>query len=222
VGEAQQVVWPDELRAALKRDLPPFDWDEQVAPICAELVPIIEPHYHAICRVFWDHYIAHPATAHIRSYYTPTQLEAQVVASVAYMRAKFEHPLGREWKAMACAHARDSDQAGISLAPVLASLAAAHQATLLVVAKSCGQDSIRMARYADAMQRVSLVEAHLLSSYISHLVSTRAQKARQESSEKFRESIAASIEGTAQLGNKIRGQAARTADSAHGMIDKTA
>jgi methyl-accepting chemotaxis protein len=222
VSEAQQVVWPDELRAALKRDLPPFDWDEQVAPLCAELVPIVEPHYHAICRVFWDHYIAHPATAHVRSYYTPKQIESQVAASADYMRAKFEHPLGREWKAMACAHARDSDQAGISLAPLLSSLAAAHQATLLVVGEACGQDCVRMARYADAMQRVSLVEAHLLTSYVSHLVGTRAQKARQESSEKFRESIAASIEGTAQLGNKIRGQAARTSDSARGMIDKTA
>jgi len=39
-------------------------------------VPIVEPHYHAICRVFWDRYIAHPATAHIRSYYTPKRIES--------------------------------------------------------------------------------------------------------------------------------------------------
>ena len=221
MGETPPVVWPDELREALKRDLPPFDWDGQVAPLCAEIVPIIEPHYHSICRVFWDHYVEHPATAHVRSYYTPEKFAAQITGSVAYMRAKFEHPLGREWKAMACAHARDADQAGVPLAPLLSSLAAAHQATLLVVGESC-RDGVQMARYADVMQRVSLVEAHLLTSYISHLVSTRSQKARQESSEKFRESIATSIEGTAQLGNKIRGQAARTSDSAQGMLDKTA
>jgi len=222
VSDTQAIVWPDELRAALKRDLPPFDWDGQVEPLCAEIVPIVEPHYHDICRVFWDHYIAHPATAHVRSYYTPQQLETQIAASVDYMRAKFEHPTGREWKAMACEHARDTDQAGIPLAPLLSSLSASHQATLVIVGEACGQDCARLARYADAMQRVSLVEAHLLTSYIGHLVSKRAQKARQESSEKFRESIAQSIEGTAQLGNKIRGQAARVSASAKGMLDKTA
>ena len=222
MSDTQAIVWPDELRAALKRDLPPFDWDGQVEPLCAEIVPIVEPHYHDICRVFWDHYIAHPATAHVRSYYTPQQLETQIAASVDYMRAKFEHPTGREWKAMACEHARDTDQAGIPLAPLLSSLSASHQATLVIVGEACGQDCARLARYADAMQRVSLVEAHLLTSYIGHLVSKRAQKARQESSEKFRESIAQSIEGTAQLGNKIRGQAARVSASAKGMLDKTA
>ncbi len=222
MSETQPIVWPEDLRAALKRDLPSFDWDDQVAPLCAEIVPIVEPHYHDICRIFWDHYIAHPATAHVRSYYTPKQLETQIAASVEYMRAKFEHPTGREWKAMACAHARDTDQAGIPLAPLLSSLAASHHATLIVVGEACGQDCARLARYADAMQRVSLVEAHLLTSYVGHLVSDRAHKARQESSEKFRESIAQSIAGTAQLGNKIRGQAARTSNSARGMLDKTA
>jgi methyl-accepting chemotaxis protein len=222
VGETPPVVWPDELRQALKRDLPSFDWDGQVAPVCAEIVPIVEPHYESICRVFWDHYVAHPATAHLRSYYTPEKFDAQIAGSVIYMRAKFEHPLGRDWKAMACSHARDADQAGVPLAPLLSSLAAAHQATSRVVGEACAQDGARMARYADVMLRVSLVEAHLLTSYISHLVSTRAQEARLESSRKFRESIAASIEGTAQLGNKIRGQAARTSNSAQGMLDKTA
>ncbi len=222
MNESQPIVFPDDLRAALKRDLPPFDWDGQIAPVSAELLPLVEPHYEAICRLFWDRYLDHPATAHVRSYYTPKQLETQVAASVAYMRAKFEDPLGRDWKVMACAHARDSDQAGIPLAPLLSSLSAAHQATLAVVGEACADDGVRLARYADVMQRVALVEAHLLTSYVSHLVGTRAQKARQESSDKFRESIAASIEGTAQLGTKIRGQAARTSGSAQGMIDKTA
>jgi len=222
VGQTPPVVWPEDLRQALKRDLPPFDWDGQVAPVCAEIVPIVEPHYESICRVFWDHYVAHPATAHVRAYYTPEKFAAQIAGSVIYMRAKFEHPLGRDWKAMACAHARDADQAGVPLAPLLSSLAAAHQATLRVVGEACAQDGVRMARYSDVMLRVSLVEAHLLTSYISHLVSTRALEARLESSHKFRESIAASIEGTAQLGNKIRGQAARTSNSAQGMLDKTA
>ena len=83
VGETPPVVWPDELRRALKRDLPPFDWDGQVAPVCAEIVPIVEPHYRSICRVFWDHYVAHPAPAHLRSYYTPEKFEAQIAGSVA-------------------------------------------------------------------------------------------------------------------------------------------
>ena len=220
--EHPRVTLPAELDESLRRDLPGFDWDRIVTPTFAEIEPIVAPHYQDVCRVFWEHYLDHPATAHVRDFYTDEQMKQEIVTSTIYMRTKFEDPFGRAWMEMACHNARNSERAGVPLTPLLASLTAAYQHTLDILAEACGTDCRRLSRYADVLQRLSFVEAHLLTGYVSNLIHNRAQRSRQESSDKFRESIAASIEGTAQLGNKIRGQAARTSDSAQGMLDKTA
>ncbi|HEX4694548.1 methyl-accepting chemotaxis protein [Sphingomonas sp.] len=217
----RQLTWQEELEETLKRDLPAFDWDGQIIPVSAEIVPIVAPHYRRVCEIFWQHYLAHPATAHVRGYYTPEQLAQEVETSAVYMRAKFEAPLGREWMEMACTNARHSDRAGVSLAPLLASLTAAYQETLNILTAACGTDSARLARYADVLQRMSFVEAHLLTSYVSRLVEHRARESRLASADKFRESIAGSIGATAELGTRIRQQAGRTTASARGMIIKT-
>ena len=222
MAEHPRVTLPAEIEQALSRDLPAFDWDGQILPTFREFAPLVAPHYQAVCRTFWEHYLAHPSTAHVRAHYTEAQVEQEIVTSTIYMRAKFEDPLGRAWMEMACYNAKGSDRAGVSLAPLLASLTAAYQHTLNIMATSLGDDAARMARYADVLQRVSFIEAHLLTGYISQLIQHRARKARRESSDTFRESIAASIEGTAELGNKIRGQASRTSGSAKSMLDKTA
>jgi methyl-accepting chemotaxis protein len=219
--EDRRLVLPEDLRNELKRDLPPFDWDGQVQPLFAEIAPIVEPHYREVCSIFWDHYLAHPAAKHLRAYYTPEKIAAEMDMAVDYMRAKFENPVGRDWKAMACANARDSERAGVPLAPLLSSLAAAHQRTLAIVGEACDGDCTRFSRYADAIQRIALVEAHLLTTYVSQLVDQRARKSRQARSEKFRESIAGSIGAAAELGTRIRAQASRTSASAKNMIGKT-
>ncbi|MEO5494243.1 MAG: methyl-accepting chemotaxis protein [Sphingomonas sp.] len=221
MSEQRPITWPQELEEALRRDLPAFDWDGQIRPLTAEITPIVAPHYRRVCEIFWQHYLAHPATAHVRAYYTPEQLAQEIETSTAYMRAKFENPLGRAWMEMACANARQSDRAGVSLAPLLASLTAAYQETLIILADACGADTARLARYADVLQRLSFVEAHLLTSYVSQLIDHRSRKARLASSEKFRESIAGSIDAAAELGTRIRAQAGRTSASAKGMIGKT-
>jgi len=222
VSEHRQSTWQEELEETLKRDLPAFDWDGQIVPVSAEIAPIVAPHYHRVCEIFWQHYLAHPGTAHVRGYYAPEQLAQEVETSTAYMRAKFEDPLGRAWMEMACTNARHSDRAGVSLAPLLASLTAAYQETLNILTVACGTDTARLARYADVQQRMSFVEAHLLTSYVSRLVEHRARESRMAHSNKFRESIAGSIGATAELGTRIRQQAGRTSASAKGMIGKTA
>ena len=215
-------AWTEELETELQRDLPAFDWDNSIAPITAEIEPIVAPHYRQVCETFWRHYLAHPAAAHVRGYYTPERLAEATRNSVVYMRAKFENPLGRVWMEMACANARDSERAGVPLVALLASLTASYHQTIDIVAAACAGDTERLARYVDAMQRVSFVEAHLLTSYISRLVEQRSRNARKESSDQFRESIAGSIGAAAELGTRIRAQAGRTSASAKGMIGKTA
>jgi len=214
-------AWTEEFEADLGRDLPAFDWDDSIAPVTAEIEPIVAPYYQQICETFWQHYLAHPAAAHVRDYYTPERLAEAVQTSAVYMRAKFERPLGREWMEMACTNARDSERAGVSLAAFLASLTASYQETIHIVAAACAGDTRRLATYVDAMTRVSFVEAHLLTSYISRLVDHRARAARMASSAQFRDSIAGSIGATAELGTRIRAQASRTSASAKGMIGKT-
>ena len=220
--ERPRAALPPKLEETLSRDLAAFDWDRRIAPLIGEIEPIVAPHYHAICRTFWEHYLSHPETAPVRAHFTADVLEQEIASGAGYMRAKFDDPLGRAWMEMACHNAKISDRVGISLAPQLSALTASHQQTLAIIAAACGTDSARTARYADAMLRVSYIEAHVLSAFVSSLNYGRARDARLARGADFRESIATSIEGTASLGTKIRGQATRTTASARGMIDKTA
>jgi methyl-accepting chemotaxis protein len=210
-----------ELETALARDLPQFDWDGAIGPTSAEIAELLTGKYREITQVFWERYLVHPATAHLRNYYTQARLDREVAVGARYAELKFTDPLGREWMDMACANAKASDRAGVPLAPLLSSLAASYRYQLNLIEQGVSGDTARLARYADILQRISSLEAHLLTSYVGQLEAERARAARRASSDTFRGSIAQSIEGTAQLGNRIRSQASRTSDSAHGMMSKT-
>jgi methyl-accepting chemotaxis protein len=210
-----------ELEASLTRDLPPFDFDGSLAATFAEIAPLVADHYREISETFWEHYLAHPAVAHLLEYYTPERRERELVAATLYTRAKIEHPMERDWLRMACAHAESSDRAGVPIAPLLSSLSPAYRQTLDLIAARIPGDAARMARYADAMQRLAAIEAHVLTSYVHELTRDRARDARRQSADQFRESIAGSIGAAAELGTRIRAQAGRTSASAKGMIGKT-
>jgi methyl-accepting chemotaxis protein len=221
LSSRNDVHLPPELEEALARDLPQFNWDGAIGPTSAEIAELLTGRYREITQVFWDRYLAHPATAHLLTYYTQARRDREVENSTRYTELKFTDPLGRAWMDLACSNAKASDRAGVPLAPLLSSLTAAYRHQLFLVEQQVEGDTARLARYADVLQRVASIEAHLVTSYVGQLEADRARAARRESSDTFRGSIAQSIKGTAQLGNRIRGQASRTYGSARNMIAKT-
>jgi methyl-accepting chemotaxis protein len=198
-----------------------YDWDESIEATCQEISALIREDYASIAGVFWEHFLRHPATAHIRGYYDAEQLRHVLDESARYTQVKYEDPYGEEWAGRARANAESSFKAGVPLSPQLCSLSASHKATIEAIERRVDGDMTRMRRYCDIVQRLALVEADVLTTHVTDLATARAGRARRKSADQFRESIAQSIDATAELGNRIREQAGRTSASARSMIGKT-
>jgi methyl-accepting chemotaxis protein len=109
----------------------------------------------------------------------------------------------------------------VPLDSLLSALACAQARTLALIEPQLDGDCARMRRLSDIIQRLALIEADVMASHLGATDAKTARLERQTRSEQFRESIAASIEGTASLGNRIRVQAKNASISARGMIGRT-
>ena len=121
---------------------------------------------------------------------------------------------------VAISHAEGSRRSGIPLPALLSSLAFAHSVTLGLLADRLGADMAAMRRLSDVIQRLALIEADIMASYLGASDAKAAQVERQGRASDFRGSIAASIVDTAALGARIRIQAGAASASTRGMLGK--
>ena len=212
--------WSGGTRSTAER-VGDYDWDKAIRPSSAEIVRLIAGSEATIAGAFWDHYLSLPSVQHIRAMMTPEILALRVKKSAHYTRLKYEDPFGDEWVRKALNHASESHQGNIPLPALLSSLSFAHSKTLTIIAERLGGDTQRAQHLADVIQRLALVEADVMSTHLGMRDAEQARDERRSRSAQFRESIAASIEGAASLGNSIRVQAQSAANSTRGMLDKT-
>ena len=205
--------WPTrELDASAARaTCRRFDWDGQIAPLRPKSRRSIEPHYAPHLRdllAALSRRIPRPRTS--AHYYTPDAARAARSRPAPPICApnsstRFDRELDGAWRAP-CA---PIGPAGVPLAPLLVvaerrASGDAHRPRR----DACGADSARLARYADVVQRLSLVEAHLLIQL--RLAIDRTPRATSAAGELGRNSAnrsPQSIDGTAALGKRIRVQA---------------
>ncbi len=211
--------WGDDDRSMAER-LCDYDWDDTITANCVEIVALIDGRCEIIARRFWDHYLALPAVAKQREWFTDDRLEAQVAKSADYIRTKYRDPGGDGWMEMAIVHAHDSYRASVPLRVLLSSLAYAHSETLMMIGERLAGDAERTRRLNDTVQRLALIEADVMAAAMGTRDAAKAVASRQENAARFREEIAATIDGTSQLGNSIRAQAGHTSHAARGMLDK--
>ena len=212
--------WSSGTRGIAER-VGDYDWDRQIAPACADITDLIADCTTEIAAAFWEHYLSLPAAQHLRAYFTPERMAKRVAKSAIYTQTKYARPFGNEWAEMAYRHAIDSHLANVPLEALLSSLAFAHAKTLALIEPRLNGDCGRMRRLSDIVQRLALVEADVMASHLGATDAATARTERRVRSEQFRESIAASIDGTAALGNRIRIQAKSASTSARGMLGKT-
>ncbi|QQV77854.1 chemotaxis protein [Sphingomonas aliaeris] len=198
-----------------------YDWDDCIRPGCADISELIAGSEDAIATAFWDYYIALPMTEHLRPFFNEGQRLKRCAQSAEYTRLKYQDPFGERWIALACGHAKEAYETGAPLPALLSSLSYAHDRTLQIIAGKIGDDYDRRRRIAKAIQRMALVESEVMATHLGKCDAERSQEARREQSNRFSESIAQSIEGTATLGTRIRGQARGTSASTRGMLGKT-
>ena len=198
-----------------------YDWDRQIAPGCAEIHALIGERYREIGQSFWDHYFTLPETDGVREWFAdPARFEAQLQESTHYTQVKYSRPLDEEWVQMALKHAANVDASKVPLTATFAALAHAHSVTMRIIAEKVGDDTARLLRLCDIVQRLSMVEADLMATHLGARDAADMGQERRERSEQFRASIAESIDGATALGNRIRMQAAGASTSARGMLGK--
>ncbi|OYY69537.1 methyl-accepting chemotaxis protein [Sphingomonas sp. 28-63-12] len=198
-----------------------YDWDRAIGPGAAEISSLIAGSEEEIAGAFWEHYLSLAVTVHIRRLLTDDILALRVQKSAQYTRLKYADPFGDKWMRKAFNHASETHEGKIPLPALLSSLSLAHSRTLAIIASKLGSDTQRIQHLADIVQRLALVEADVMTTYLGMRDSQLAREERGSRSAQFRESIATSIEGTAALGNRIRVQAQNASRSARGMLGKT-
>ncbi len=212
--------WGGDQRS-LRARIQDYDWDGLIAPGCATLSSLLEPaDRRQIAETFWRHYLSLDSARHVLRHFPPDKLEQRIILSADYVRLKYGDPTDDAWKVVAISHAEDSRRSGIPLPALLSSLAFAHSVTLGLLADRLGADMAAMRRLSDVIQRLALIEADIMASYLGASDAKAAQVERQGRASDFRGSIAASIEDTAALGARIRIQAGAASASTRGMLGK--
>jgi methyl-accepting chemotaxis protein len=212
--------WSGSIRRIADR-IGDYDWDHQMALGCAEIAALIAGRAHDIAGAFWQHYLRLPTADHLRGHFDNARLNREIAKGARYTLAKFGNPFSEQWVEMAHRHAVRSHQSNVPLDSLLSALACAQARTLALIEPQLDGDCARMRRLSDIIQRLALIEADVMASHLGATDAKTARLERQTRSEQFRESIAASIEGTASLGNRIRVQAKNASISARGMIGRT-
>ena len=198
-----------------------YDWDKAIGPGAAEISKLIDGSEAVISAAFWEHYLSLPVTDHIRRIMTKDIVAIRVQKSAKYTRNKYADPFGEKWMQTALNHANETHESKVPLPALLSSLSFAHSRTLEILAEKLDGDSQRIQYLADIIQRLALVEADVMTTHLGMRDAQVARDERRSRSAQFSESIAASIEGTAALGNRIRVQAQTASSSTRGMLGKT-
>ncbi len=219
--DAQDVRdWSGDHRP-LRERVRDYDWDGMVEPGCAVLTALLDADdRRRIAETFWRHYLSLDAARHVVARFTPARLERSIVSSAEYVRLKYLSPYDEAWKTMAIDHAVGSRKSGIPLPALLSSLAFAHSVTLGLIAERVDGDLASMRSLGDVVQRLALIEADIMASYLGTSDAAAARAERRLHAAAFRERIAASIEDTALLGARIRVQATDASASTHGVLHK--
>ncbi len=212
--------WSGDQRP-LREHIRDYDWDHAIESACVTLCSLLDAADHRrIAESFWQHYLSLESARHIVARFPPDRLEQRIAVSADYVLMKYGAPTDDAWKAMAISHAEYTRRAGIPLRALLSALAFAHSVTLTLLADRLGADVQAMRMMGDVVQRLALVEADIMASYLGTSDAEAARVERQARASDFRGSIAASIEHTAALGTRIRVQATGASASTRGMLGR--
>ena len=211
----------ETITIPLATRLPDFDWDGTLDATCRDIYALIGDRAGEIAATFWERFLKSAGAAHIRRHYDDTRLAASVKATTDYIVAKYADPSGQRWADYALVHAASSRAAGIPLHSLLGAVCFAHSHTIDLLFDGCAGDAARFKRCVDAVQRLAVAEAEIMSAFITEKDREQSQAERAERAGSFNEQIAGEVEGASELGDALRHQAHGASASARGMLSKT-
>ncbi|TKD51781.1 methyl-accepting chemotaxis protein [Sphingomonas baiyangensis] len=211
--------WSGRNRSIAER-LADYDWDSTLVAGAHEVAALLADEFDGISEAFWRHYLDLPAAAHLKPGINPQVMARERARSAHYARVKYERPDDPEWARLAENHAEKSSRSLVPLPALLSALAFAHSHTMALLEAKCAGDVPRMRRLADVVQRLALIEAGVMASYLGNRDAASEREQRQSRADRFRADIAASIDGASSLSDRIRAQAQAASGTVRSMMGK--
>jgi methyl-accepting chemotaxis protein len=211
------AIGPSEIRISLALRLADMDRDGSLSADAALVAEAIADHHLDLGNVFWKHY---NATTGIREQVTGQLLEGALKIGVEYSKRKFGDPTGQAWCDMARDFAWSTEAAGMTVSAVLGALAATTNRTIELLIERYGRDPATLKRAMAALNRVNVLEAEIMSAFISDWRMHQTSRDRARHADVFREKIAVNVMEASALGTQLRGQASDTSEATRGMLGK--
>lgn len=201
----------------VRERLAEFDRDGALSTNLRDAYEIIRPNEEEIARAFWT---AFNESSHVQPKVTGEALEKRVRDSNDFTREKFSNISGQRWADMALANAAWAERAGVPLYATLAAFASAYDLAIRMVYRACQDDIEKVARLGRAIRQVAMIEAELMSAFVSELRTREASAVRSEQADLFQNRIASEVSSAFGLGESLRTQAADASVAARGMLGK--
>jgi len=202
---------------SLEDRLPYFDYDGTLVADAREIAELIAGKEKLISIGLQDHYVAIGPS---NSNWDPSVIEPAIESTTTYIHERYAHPDKQTWVDMARDMAFISLAAGTQLPTILAALSATHRRTNQILLEAVGEDRERFARLADAVMRLAVLEAEVMTSLEKLVRERRAQDQRTAEATIFREEIVGEVELASGDGERLRQSAIEASDSARGMLGK--
>ena len=204
-----------DLRVDLAERLPFFDADRSLGANARIAHDAIVGREREIVDCWWQHYTDCSSPAPMSA----TAFETVKREAERYVLAKFADAVGQRWVDMATEHARMTYRQGDPLALMISAYELANRTTVRMLREKLG-DGDDFRRTSNAVFRLSMIEAEVVSSTMAQLKAREVEALRSERADVFRNRIATEVNGASDLGTQLRGQASDASIATRGMLGK--
>ena len=204
-----------EVRVDLAERLQYFDSDRTLAANAAIVWAAVQGREREIVDCWWQHHVACVGAPDLPA----SQLAVMKLEAERYVEAKFSGATQQRWADMASDHARMTYLAGQPIALMISCYEAANRSTVKVMREKLG-DGDDFRRGSNAVFRLAMLEAEVISSTMAQMKAREVEKLRGERADVFREKIATEVTSASDLGTQLRGQATDASVATRGMLGK--
>jgi len=206
------------ITITIRERLQEFDRDGTLAANLREAYEFMRPHEEDIARAFWT---AFNESSHVQPKVTGELLQKRIQTSVEYSREKFSNVAGQRWADMALTNAAWAERSGVPLYATMAAFAEAYDHIVKILIRGCGEDKDKLARLGRAIRQIAMMEAEIMSAFVSEYRARDAAESRSHQADQFQNRVASEVTSAVALGESLRVQAADASVAARGMLGKS-
>ena len=194
-----------------------FDPGGALPAACSAIFALFDDKGDAITAAFYDSYLSH---TQLDRKLAPQALEALQAEILRYQRLKYNEIRSEEWADSARACVTHARRHNISVRTVLVAMAAANEVALDAIWSAPDVDPVQRRALAQAMLRLSMIEAELISMALGEALAREEAIEREHSGQLFEQRIVGEIDSASRLGEGLREQAKDASAATRGMLGK--